>query len=174
VSRVSPFYPVTLGQRYILGSTTKPVMLCFLRVSKCDRRNYRRNYNPHMSLGHGNLVPQCYLCMSRSRIFPPGPWGFTKSGTVFGHVVMVTLFQQISLLSYTRKFISLTTDFNQRFRVPVVITNGPVCMCERVSWGRGGCGLGRDISTVIRYTQTGGVRCERKKSLSVVINNNLV
>ena len=33
----------------------------------------------------------------------------------------------------------------------VAITNGPVCMCERVAYGRRGCRLARAISAVI-YT----------------------
>ena len=40
---------------------------------------------------------------------------------------------------------------SQRLGVAVVITNGPVCMCERVAYGRGGSGVVRVISDVI-YT----------------------
>jgi hypothetical protein len=33
----------------------------------------------------------------------------------------------------------------------LVITNGPVYMCERGAWGRGGCGLARDIPLEISF-----------------------
>jgi hypothetical protein len=43
--------------------------------------------------------------------------------------------QELCRLSYTRKYISLAED---SVGVAVVITNGPVCMCEQVVYGRGG------------------------------------